>query len=182
MFQEILDWVTLIAGIFTIFAASATLYAVWIAHTTWKTWKEQHNYSFERDKVFELELAADQLFKEGIYYILTIKEIVKSKLAGNFDQNLIEKELKLRLTNLQNCLKQYDLKLSSLDVLQIKYDKKILETAEEVGGHFDNIVNKMYGESEPQKALKDFDNIYIRQANSARILVLNHLNEVRKQI
>lgn len=182
MFDDILRWVSLIAGILTVLAASATLYAVWIAHTTWKTWKTQQNYSFERDKVFELEMATDQLFKQAIYYIITVKDLIKAKLEGNFEEFFFEKELKLRLSKLQDCLIQYDLKLSSIGVLKITYDKEILVSATQISNHFDDIVKKMYEETDAQKSLQYFDQKYIIQANIAKDLVLKHLREIRENI
>lgn len=169
------DLISLIANICTIAAFAVAVYVLAI-------WKKQQNYSFERDKIFELELAADQLFKESIYYIITIRDLIESRSRGNSDKDFFEKELRLRLTNWQACLKQYDLKLSSLNVLLINFDKEILESAVKIGKYFDDIVDKMYAESNPQKAVNDFDAIYLQQANIARNLVLKHLREIREKI
>lgn len=165
-----------------VIAAWANVFGLYLALRIALTWKNQHNYSFERDKIFELELATDQLFKEAIYYIITIRDVITARIQGNLDQDFFKDELKIRLTNLQACLKQYDLKLSSLSVLGIDYNKEILESADRVNQYFDDVVDKMYAESKPEKALDDFEKIYLLQANVARDMVLKHLKEIRKKI
>ncbi|HHB0831514.1 hypothetical protein [Acinetobacter baumannii] len=53
--KETLDLVTLLAGIFTILAAIATICAFFIAWRTWKTWKIQQTYALHREKLIENE-------------------------------------------------------------------------------------------------------------------------------
>ncbi|RZG47028.1 hypothetical protein [Acinetobacter wuhouensis] len=169
------EFISLIANICTIVGFFVAVHLLCI-------WKKQQNYGFERDKVFELELATDQLFKESIYYIITKRDIIKARLEGNFDRIYFENEMRLRLTNWQICLKEYDLKLSSLNVLKKNYDKEILVTATQIQNHFDEIVDKMHNELDAQKAIQDFDQKYIIQANVAKELVLTHLREIREGI
>lgn len=54
--KEILDLVTLVAGIFTVIAAVATLFALFFAWRMWKTWKIQQTYSLHREKLIENEI------------------------------------------------------------------------------------------------------------------------------
>lgn len=85
--MAIFDIFSLISNICTIAAFGVALYV-------WLTWKVQHNYSFVRDKLFEVELAAYDYFEalEGycnIRYRMKIDQL--SNLVSAFNVEMEKK-------------------------------------------------------------------------------------------
>lgn len=83
MFDDILKWVTL-------FAACATLYAVLLAHKTWKSWKAQQEHIVKKEKLIENEINII-----GLYYFQgnEVKQFIDMKaLAIEKRTNRLSKE------------------------------------------------------------------------------------------
>ena len=164
------------------FASIMTIIGVTLAIYIAARWKTQENYSFIRDKIFELELAASELYNQEIYYIVTFKDIAIEKKNGTYSEEYFFTEIKYRLTKLQECLKEYDIKLSGLQVLDVKYDKKLLEPAGSVHSYFEEIIKKVKATHDRNKIIDDFDKIYLIQANNAKHFVLEHLKSLRNSV
>lgn len=164
------------------FASLMTIAGVLLAIYIAARWKTQENYSFIRDKIFDLELAASEFYNQEIYYILTFRNIARERRSGAYIDQHIHTEIKHRLTKLQECLKEYDIKLRGLQVLEVKYDKNLLEPGDTVHSHFDEIVEKVKATNDPNKIIEDFEKIYLIQANSAKSLVLEHLKLLRNSV
>ena len=165
-----------------VFANIMTIIGVILAIYIATRWKAQQNYSFIRDKIFELELAASELYNQEIYYLLVFKDNAMKRRDGTHNAEYFLAETKHRLTKLQECLKEYDIKLRGLEVLEVKYDKKLLGSASTVDHFFDKIVEKINATSDPNKVIYDFEGIYLIRANDAKKLALEHLKSLRKRV
>ena len=183
MFKEILDWVSMVAGILTVFAASATIYAVWIAHTTWKTWKHQQNYSFARDKIFECELIVNKLSVTltnyiNEYYHYRLKTINNELVDHNEYKQLIKNQ------NLENnrLLIKYDEMLGTLDILKIECDREILINRIFIALKFEDYIAKINQCKESKELVTLFLQQLLPEMQDLRKGMLDELKSKRENL
>jgi uncharacterized membrane protein len=183
MFKEAMDWITLIASIFTMLAASATLYAVWLAHTAWRTWKTQQNYSFSRDKIFECELIVNKLTSTLINYITGYYHY-RLKVVNN---EFVDKKEYMQLFENQGkennrLLLEYDLILESLDILKIDCDEKIIINRLFVAYNFDKYVSQINKCKESKELVTLYWQQLLPEMQSFRKEMLKELKKKRENL
>lgn len=120
MFKEVLDWVSLFAGIFTVLAAITTIFGVIIAYKAWTTWKHQQDYVLARDKVFEtqrsflaIELYLKLVFDDHVnYHAALIRHATES-------EQMYFEEFKNKINNLNELFSKFEINVLDLHVLGI---------------------------------------------------------------
>ncbi|MGF2881784.1 hypothetical protein VSN93_17270 [Acinetobacter johnsonii] len=183
MYKEVLDWISFFAGIFTVCAAIATLYAVWIAHTTWKTWKNQQNYSFARDKIFECELIVNKLtvtltnYING-YYHYRLK-VINNELI---DHNEYEQLFKNQGLDNSQLLTKYDEMLGALDILKIECDRDVIINKLFIASKFDEYIAKINQCTESKELVTLFWQQLLPEMQDFRKGMLTELKSKRENL
>ena len=183
MCKEVLDWISFFAGIFTVCAAIATLYAVWIAHTTWKTWKNQQNYSFARDKIFECELIVNKLTVTLTNYI---NGYYHYRLKTINNEHVDHSEFKQYINNqgIENnlLLIKYDEMLGALDILKIECDRDILINRVFVASKFEEYIARINQCVESKELVNLFWQQLLPEMQDFRKGMLNELKIKRENL
>ncbi|MBP8005851.1 MAG: hypothetical protein KAZ18_03000 [Acinetobacter sp.] len=105
MFKEILDWITLIAGIFAIAASIATIFAVSIAIKALDSWKNENNFQ----QIQEFQTTFYQLKMELEENLLKYYLYRSSVIANKENKSYLDDYNSTNL-ELNKLLRQYELK------------------------------------------------------------------------
>lgn len=181
--KEVLDLVTLVAGIFTVIAAVATIIALCIAVRTWKTWKIQQTYSLHREKLIENEINIIALYH---YQGNVMKQIIE----------LRQIELKREVTHEEQ--DYYMNILKKIQAKELEFEDKYgfcLFTLERYGIHYNDEVRFDLPEFKRQtrpwiakvKGCHNLDDLniviknYFNESADERDALLKRLSEFRKE-
>ncbi len=164
--------------IISLLANIATILGAILAFVVWSTWKEQQNYSFTRDKIFECELAFAKLITAIENYLRIYEKEVP------FSRNRINRT-NLELTNvllgearkeLDQLWGKYEIALYSLEVLNIKYKKECLANVSVIQNRLEKYKQTFNNSLTSEEVKSSSEDIFGRLANEKA----NGLEELRK--
>ena len=168
--------------VISVFANLMTIIGVGLAMYVAAIWKAQQNYSFVRDKIFELEIAVSELFNYEQHLIINITNALINNRDGQHDQNIHAKVDEITSRKyLRDRLLQYDLKLSSIKILKVKIDAELFVHGIEIQNLIDEKM-KIFFLPENKPTIELLRNDLISKMEESQKLMLEHLEVVRKAI
>ncbi|WP_353166093.1 hypothetical protein [Acinetobacter sp.] len=174
--KDFQNWVALLANI-------GTIIALIIAFVTWITWKKQQNYSFVRDKIFEVELVYARLLTSMQNYL----NIFKDELP--FKPNRIAIEaiditnvfLREHREDINKYTSQYEDALFRLYILEVKYKEEFVANHSIIHSRFDRYISKLK-ECKTEEAVlllhQEFNQLLVDE----KMKGLEELQRVRREI
>lgn len=151
------QYISIAANVMTIIGGFLAFYVFY-------NWKNQENYSFTRDKIFECEL----IFARLLTSIQNYLEIYKDEVP--FSQNRINKT-NLELTNvllaevrktIDPLLNEYELSLYSLSVLEVNYNIEKLPNFIAPNGQFKRYIDLLNKTETKEQAAETY--LFIRES------------------
>jgi hypothetical protein len=164
------------------FASIMTIAGVILAFYVALRWQTQENYSFVRDKIFELELAVSELFNYEQHLIINITNALIHQREGQDDQNIhaVKDEVASRMY-LRGKLLEYDLKLDSLRILKVKIDSELFINGSAVHKLIDERIEHLLL-PENLAIIELLRSDLISKVQERQKLMLKHLEVARKAI
>lgn len=135
------DIVSLIANI-------CTIAAFCVAVHVWLTWKKQQNYSFKRDKIFEVEFAISKMYSTLETYYEQYKILKAAYMANNsipLDPRYIHQQLKELDIEFEKNLSRYTEAVYSLEILEIEIPENLFINQEKILENRDGLERKLSG-------------------------------------
>lgn len=121
-----MDYLSCIANVCTILGFG-------IACRVWYTWKKQQNYSFTRDKIFDLEFSTSSIYSVFIEMIISYTRVKVGYLQDDIRYDpLYHSAIERKIINLKEKLDVYERGLVNLKLLELKYRESELPSKDEV--------------------------------------------------
>lgn len=130
--------ISLIANVCTILAFLAAFYLLMI-------WKKQHNYSFARDKIFEVELIYAKLLTSMEGYLVYYKDEFPfpPNRIGLDVLDITNVFLKRYRAEINEYAIKYEEALFALSILNVKYNKDLVVEAFIAKSHFEKYLEQI---------------------------------------
>lgn len=170
--------------ILSLVANLCTIAAFAIAFYVWWTWKDQQNYSFTRDKIFECELVTNKVHTSLMKYI---NEFYSYKLKDIPSKKPIDPPYYQAI--FRNCeneykplLNSYDIALSTLFILKIKFSSEILINYKFLENEFDGYINELSKAETTEELIHLYWNSILPKMQDNRKKALEHLEKLRLSV
>ncbi len=162
----------------------ATIMGFLIALHLWVNWKKQQNYSFNRDKIFEAEIAVSKAYTSLMNYMQLTYEQQLRKLEKSMvvDQNSHQALLEKTVIDIKENLNNYDLAVHTLSVLNVKYTKEILINKHFLNNQFMSYCEQMHYKKTSKDLIQYYWNDVLPEMQSKRSLATKHLADLRIEI
>lgn len=134
--------------VISLIANVCTIIASWIAFQVWRSWKKQQNYSFKRDKIFEVEFAISKMYSTLETYYEQYKIIKAAYIANNsipLDPRYIHQQLKELDIEFEKYLSRYTEAVYSLEILEIEVPENLFIIRERILEDRDRLEHKLSG-------------------------------------
>ncbi len=147
--------------IFTLIVDLCTIAAFVVAFVAWKNWKKQQNYTLILDQIFEFEVALNAYFSLELALIeIEIEHIKQYQSKNKFFRWPIMLYLdrfknKFRYKSIENKIHRYNDALSTLQILDVKYDPLKIQNA----AHYEHRISRLYQQLD---RLHTVDEIYAK--------------------
>ena len=166
----------------SLIANICTIVAFIIAVHLWLTWKKQQNYSFERDKIFEAELAVSKLHTALMNYIsehynYKLKDIPSSTVI---DPPYYQHRFREAESLIQSLSVEYELAIHALSVLEVAYSKDEIISYFMLDSYYMDLVKQINECEETESLTQLYWKKMIPEMMSKRSKASKHLANIRK--
>ncbi|MCW1515634.1 hypothetical protein NYZ00_16370 [Acinetobacter baumannii] len=133
--------------ILSIVANLCTIAAFVIAFYVWWTWKDQQNYSFVRDKIFESELAIIDILTSLSNTTQIYGECKRIYLVNklNSDPQFLREDFKASEAEFKQYAYKYKAAINKLIILKVPFDRNIIIDFEHLLSKWDNYKKEIHG-------------------------------------
>lgn len=133
--------------ILSIVANLCTIAAFVIAFYVWWTWKDQQNYSFVRDKIFESELAIIDILTSLSNTTQIYGECKRIYLVNklNSDPQFLREDFKASEAEFKQYAYKYKAAINKLIILKVPFDRNIIIDFEHLLLKWDSYKKEIYG-------------------------------------
>lgn len=140
---------------FSLVVDLCTIAAFIIAFIAWKNWKKQQAYTLILDHIFAFEVALNSYFSLELALIEIELEHIKQYQAQNrfirwpFVFYLDRFKNRIRYKTIENKIHSYNDALSTLQILDIKYDQTQIQNA----AHYEHHISCLYQELDQSRSI-----------------------------
>ncbi|MCK4088384.1 hypothetical protein HCY58_15200 [Acinetobacter radioresistens] len=170
--------------VISLIANVCTIIASYIAFHVWRSWKKQQNYSFKRDKIFEVEFAISKMYSTLETYYEQYKIIKAAYIANNsipLDPRYVHQQLKELDIEFEKNLSRYTEAVYSLEILEIETPENFFINREKILEDRDRLERKLSNIWDISELYNHIESEILRlKANKKR--VLGFLKAKRKSI
>lgn len=160
-----------------------TIAAFVIAFYVWWTWKDQQNYSFVRDKIFESEIAIIDIFTSLSNTIQIYGECKRIYLVNrvNADPQFIREDFKASAAQFKQELYKYKAAINKLKILNVPFDRKIVIDFEDLLSKWDTYKKEIHEVKDTDK-LESIINKILAEITELSEESRSHLSDIRYRI
>jgi len=160
-----------------------TIAAFAIAFYVWWTWKDQQNYSFVRDKIFESEIAIIDIFTSLSNTIQIYGECKRIYLVNrlNADPQFIREDFKASAAQFKQETYKYKAAINKLKILNVPFDSKIIIDFEDLLSKWDTYMKEIHEVKDADK-LENIINKILAEITELSEESQSHLSDIRYRI
>lgn len=160
-----------------------TIAAFVIALYVWWTWKDQQNYSFVRDKIFESEIAVIDIFTSLSNTVQIYGECKRIYLVNrlNADPQFIREDFKASAAQFKQEIYKYKAAINKLKILNVRFDRKIIIDFEDLLSKWDTYKKEIHEVKDADK-LESIINKILAEITELSEESRSHLSDIRYRI
>lgn len=143
--------------IFSLIVDLCTIAAFIVAFIAWKNWKKQQNYTLILDQIFAFEVALNAYFSLELALIEIEMTHIQQYQAKNRFMRLplifyIDRfKNKFRYKSIENKIHSYNDALSTLQILDVKYDQTKIQNA----AHYEHQISRLYQQLDRLRSVEE---------------------------
>lgn len=165
-----------------LFANICTITGFILAVCIFLTWRNQQNYSFTRDKIFEAEIIVKKIENSFKNYLEIKTNFLLGKNDPGFDSDYTKKRLSVMEENSVELLTEYSNVLSALEIINVKFDKEILIDEFALSANLGRHIRDINEAQDSVDSLIGVKELIFKSISNEFGTLLSHLYVLRKKI